>query len=397
MPDLYLDVDAALSEVPVNIMPLTDAADFVSVLPSVAYNASGMALWWNFVTSAGAFTQTSVTPTTGGNYDWVAQGFGMYTIEIPASGGASINNDTEGYGWFTGEATGVLPWRGPIIGFRASGLNDKLLDSAYDTTRGLAGTALPAAAAEASGGLPTLSAAQASNGTIQANVHRWLTGTPNALSSGRVEVLVGAVTNGVIAAASFASGALDAVWSTATRVLTAGTNIVLAKGSGVTGFNDLDAAGVRGAVGLATANLDAQLGAISDVTDKLDTTLEDAGTSPDSWQFTEIALENAPSGPGSTPPTVEEIADEVETRAMTLTSAERLAIAAALLDLSNGVETGVTPRGALRLALAALAGKLSGAAGTTVTIRNAVADSKDRIVATVDADGNRTAITTDVT
>jgi hypothetical protein len=52
------------------------------------------------------------------------------------------------------------------------------------------------------------------------------------------------------------------VWSHATRTLTAGTNIVLAKGTGVTGFNDLDAAGVRGAVGLAAANLDTQIGDI---------------------------------------------------------------------------------------------------------------------------------------
>jgi hypothetical protein len=52
----------------------------------------------------------------------------MYTIEIPASGGASINNDTEGFGWFTGFATGILPWRGPVIGFRASALNNSLID-----------------------------------------------------------------------------------------------------------------------------------------------------------------------------------------------------------------------------------------------------------------------------
>lgn len=53
------------------------------------------------------------------------------------------------------------------------------------------------------------------------------------------------------------------VWAVATRVLTAGTNIALAKGTGVTGFNDLDAAGVRAAVGLASANLDTQLAAIA--------------------------------------------------------------------------------------------------------------------------------------
>lgn len=38
------------------------------------------------------------------------------------------------------------------------------------------------------------------------------------------------------------------VWAVATRVLTAGTNIVLAKGAGVTGFNDLSAAQVNSEV-----------------------------------------------------------------------------------------------------------------------------------------------------
>lgn len=68
--------------------------------------------------------------------------------------------------------------------------------------------------------------------------------------------------------------------------------------------------------------------------------------------------------------------------------------AAALLDSADGVETGLTPRGALRLISAALAGVLSGAGGSTVTIRN-VGDTKNRIQATVDSDGNRSAVTTD--
>lgn len=72
-------------------------------------------------------------------------------------------------------------------------------------------------------------------------------------------------------------------------------------------------------------------------------------------------------------------------------------IADALLDRSDAIEVGLTPRQALRLAGAAEAGKLSGAGTATVVIRNAVADSKDRITATVDSSGNRTAITTDVT
>lgn len=109
---------------------------------------------------------------------------------------------------------------------------------------------------------------------------------------------------------SFGTLAAD-VWASATRTLTAGTNIVLAKGTGITGFNDIAAADV--------------------------------------------------------------------------------------LDLANGIETGLTLRQAMRLLAAAEAGKLSGAATTTITIRNAVADTKARITATVDADGNRSAITWDVT
>ncbi len=154
MPDIYLDVDIDLSEVPVNIYPLVDDTDFKTRETAVTYNATGMDLVWNFITTGGVFTQTAVTPTTGGVYDWTNQGDGMYTIEIPATGGGTINNNTEGFGWFTGVATGVMPWRGPVMGFRAAGLNDKLIDDAYSTYRGLAGTALPLAIADDASGLP---------------------------------------------------------------------------------------------------------------------------------------------------------------------------------------------------------------------------------------------------
>jgi hypothetical protein len=133
------------------------------------------------MTAAGPAVATAVTPTTSGNYDWTehVSNKGMYSIEIPASGGASINNDTEGVGWFTGVATGVLPWRGPTIGFRASGLNDLMIESAYSATRGLAGTALPAVASGSAGaviisGTGTAALSVASGlvtvGTLSANV-----------------------------------------------------------------------------------------------------------------------------------------------------------------------------------------------------------------------------------
>jgi len=68
----------------------------------------------------------------------------------------------------------------------------------------------------------------------------------------------------------------------------------------------------------------------------------------------------------------------------------------ALLDRANAIETGYTVRNALRIMAAVLAGKVSGAATATNTFRD-LADAKDRVTSTVDADGNRTAVTLDGT
>ncbi len=124
---IYMDVDTALSEVPVNIAALIDDGDFKSREESVTFDQAGMDLLWNFITTAGVHTQTAVVPTTSGVHDWGNAGNGMYTIEIPDTGG-TINNDTEGFGQFTGFATGILPWAGPWIGFRAAALNNALID-----------------------------------------------------------------------------------------------------------------------------------------------------------------------------------------------------------------------------------------------------------------------------
>jgi hypothetical protein len=114
MEHIYI-VDTALAEVPINYGAIVDATTLARKV-DLAYNASGLVLTWNFITPGGAYTATAVTPTnTGGNYDWVTGE--TVTIEIPASGGASINNDTEGTGWFTGFATGFLPWKSPVFRF----------------------------------------------------------------------------------------------------------------------------------------------------------------------------------------------------------------------------------------------------------------------------------------
>lgn len=300
MPDLWMDVDTALAEVPVNIFPLIDDTDFKSIEGAVAYNAAGMALRWHFVTTGGAYTVTSVTPTTGGAYDWTDQGdSGIYTIEIPASGGASINNDTEGFGWFTGVATGVLPWRGPTIGFRAAALNNSMIDgTTIDVNVTAMANGVVTAAAVATGAIDADAiadnaidagsvAASALNGKGDWNVGK----TGYALSAGGVQAIWDALTSALTTVGSIGKLIVDNlnaaissrsshsaadVWAVATRVLTAGTNIALAKGTGVTGFNDLDAAGVRSAVGMASANLDTQLGDLPTAAENADAVWDEA-------------------------------------------------------------------------------------------------------------------------
>jgi hypothetical protein len=144
-----------------------------------------------------------------------------------------------------------------------------------------------------------------------------------------------------------------AVWAAGTRRLTDGTNIVLAKGTGVTGFNDLSAAQVNAEVDTAIA--DASLATAAGVAD-LPTSAELA-----------TALDALP--------TAAENADAV---------------------LDEVVEGTTTLRQSVRLANSVLGGKASGLETTEATYRD-LADSKDRIVATVDSDGNRAAVTRDLT
>lgn len=67
-----------------------------------------------------------------------------------------------------------------------------------------------------------------------------------------------------------------------------------------------------------------------------------------------------------------------------------------LLDFAAGVDTDLTLRQHFRLAAAAAYGKASGLATTSAKYRN-IPDDVDAITATVDADGNRSAVTLDKT
>lgn len=82
---------------------------------------------------------------------------------------------------------------------------------------------------------------------------------------------------------------------------------------------------------------------------------------------------------------------------VSIDAAGATAVATEVLDQANAIETNVTLRKALRAILSTTAGKLSGAGTGEETFRNGVADTKDRVTATVDAAGNRLNIDYDLT
>jgi len=234
-----------------------------------------------------------------------------------------------------------------------------------------------------------------------------VTGNVGGNVTGNVSGSVGSVATGGITAASFGAGAIDnaaiatdAIGSAelaASAVTEIQTGLATAAAL-VTAQADLDDIQTRLPAALISGRMDASVGsmaanvmtaaaAAADLTTELQTGLATAAsiTTLTGYVDTEVAAikaktDNLPAAPAA----VGDIPTAIQN-------------ADALLDRSGAIETGLTVRQAFRLALAALAGKVSGATTTTVTIRNAVADSKDRLVATVDADGNRTNIVTDVT
>lgn len=126
MADIWYDVDVALV-VPLNKVPLVLKSDGITISAAMVYNAAGMDLNWNFTDCTGPITHTNVVPTTSGVHDLVILANGMYSFEIPASAG-TINNDTEGFGWLSGETTAEAVWVSPVFGFRAAALNDALTE-----------------------------------------------------------------------------------------------------------------------------------------------------------------------------------------------------------------------------------------------------------------------------
>jgi hypothetical protein len=146
-----------------------------------------------------------------------------------------------------------------------------------------------------------------------------------------------------------------------------------------------------------TAPDNATIAAIAGNTDvPTSTRLATAGyTAPDNATIAAIHTKTAqlPADPASTTAVLTRAAPGA---AMTLTTSEREAVADAWLDRVDGIESGETPRQTLRLVRAATLGQSDGFPEGPVHFRDK-ANTKNRITALTDAQGNRTAIATDPT
>src|SRR5574343_657639 len=192
-----------------------------------------------------------------------------------------------------------------------------------------------------------------------------------SLSSGAVAVGSGGITSD-----SFARGAITAteigttVWATATRTLTANTNL-----------NDPTAAAIADVVWDEARSGHTSAGSFGQ------------GVASVQGNVTGSTASIAAAGITST---------SFDTGAITATAIASDAIGAselatdAVTEIANAVaaltiEGSLTLQNALKLVLAAAAGKVSGADSTTITIRDTT-DTYNRIVATVDQYGNRSAV-----
>lgn len=222
-----------------------------------------------------------------------------------------------------------------------------------------------------------------------------------------VFTLANKVDASIQAAGDFAQGAADKVWSTASRTLTAfGFSVTVGTNNDKTGYaltaayDPAKTAAQAGDAMTLTAGERTTLSA--SVWDKLTSAITTVGSigklvkdNLDAQVSTRLATSGytAPLDAAGTRSAVGLASANLDTQLAAVPTANTNADA--LLDRAAGVETGWTVRQAFRVTLAVLNGLISGAAGPTVTIQNP-AGTKNRVVATVDSQGDRTSITNDV-
>lgn len=233
---MLYQIKAGTTDVSV-VIRIVDAADGTPET-GVEHNTSGIALQYRREGAAStSITEAALAALTTSHTDGGIEhiGNGYYRLDLPDAACAS-------------GAPGVLV-HGTVTDMVVIGCYVQLITvDLFDTVRmGL--TALPNVVSGNAGALIT-----AGTGTGQLSVSSGLVGLiDNAITAAKVAAdAIGASE----LAADAASEIATAVWAAVTRTLTAGTNIALAKGTGVTGFNDLSAAQVNAEVDTALADYD---------------------------------------------------------------------------------------------------------------------------------------------
>lgn len=102
------------TDIKIVLGPCLDESDFKTREEALTYDQAGMEIDVILEETDGTISVTAVTPTTGGVYDWAHLDQGYYSLELPASGGATFNNDALGILYAVGYCTGVLPFRSPV-------------------------------------------------------------------------------------------------------------------------------------------------------------------------------------------------------------------------------------------------------------------------------------------
>ncbi len=347
-------------------------------LTGLVHNTAGLTAYY-YLNDAASATQITLATMTLGTY--TSGGFivvdatnmpGLYSLGLPNAA-------------LTGADSVVVYLQGasnmaPVV------LEIELVDYDPNDAVRMGMTALPNAVADAAGGLPISDAGGLDLDTQLANTNEITVARMGALTDwldgGRLDLILDARMPTTHLAAT--AGVLDEVATLTGHTAQTGDSFarIGLNGAGLTNINlpnqTMDIVGnitgnLSGSVGSVTGAVGSVTGAVGSVTAAVT-----VGTMNANVVTAASIAASALDGKGDW---------NVDKTGYSLSAAGIDAIFDEVYETSGTT----TFRQYLRLAAAALWGKLSGAATTTITIQNE-AESANRIVATVDADGNRSAV-----
>jgi hypothetical protein len=209
----------------------------------------------------------------------------------------------------------------------------------------------------------------------------WGTGAISAASIASNAITSAKIATGAITTATFAAGAINAAAIAADAITDAkvASDVTIASVTGAVGSVTGNVGGnVAGSVGSVTGAVGSVTGAVGSVTGNVGGNVTGSVGS---------VVGNVGGNVTGSVGSVTTVSDK---------TGYSLSTAGVDAVLDDVVEGSLTLRHFIRLMGAALLGELSGAATTTIVVRDA-SDTKTRITATVDADGNRSAMSLDAT